>query len=254
MLQLDPKKVYKLVAVTDKNGTDKVNSRSLYKERINCLATNLRYDEKIFKDKTTETILCVDFIQDEEGKWINRHLNTSPVYKVVEVENGIDICTLNSIYTFIEAEMIPPVYQDEANLIELYLSRERDDRFIKGFYYDEDKVPHELAAGVHLGMFVDSVLMRFVAEEDQIKYLGSYACRYFIRYSGIEFYDTIYGQQAYPIDILIHNVGNYDMEVKVEFLPEEWVVPVGESKRLPSFDELQKKHREEKDTADGTLH
>lgn len=45
--EFDRLQAYKLVAVLDSDGVDKVHTRNLYKDRINCIAVDFHYDKRI---------------------------------------------------------------------------------------------------------------------------------------------------------------------------------------------------------------
>lgn len=220
---------YQLVAVTDANGVDKVHTRRLYKDRINCIAIDFHYDERpVYEDKYR---MNMTFVQTERGLWCKRRLHTSIVLQVEETEKGVKIHTYNSIYVFEKAKLRKVPYQDTADLIELYLSLEDNDYFGKGFYYDANKQPHELREYVHVGMFQDSVLVGFVPEDE----LRGYVCRYFPN-EQVEFYSTLYGQQDYSTPMLIHNTGKDDLIVRFQMYPHAWTISPGESKYIKPFE------------------
>ena len=215
--------VYRLISVTDKEGNDKVHERRLYEERIGCLATDFVYDDM---GRLEGCRLHMRFVEDEDGKPISRRLRTSPVSKVEETETGITLYTYNSIYVFENAELKEPTYAEEALLTELYLSTDEDYYFCKGFYYDEEKYPHELLGHIHVGMFQDSVLVSL--QENAMDTV----CLFFPYSECIVFYDTIYGQQDYSVPILIHNVGKSSFQVEFEDYPCKWTIKPDESKRI----------------------
>ena len=227
--EFDPEQAYRLVAVTDKNERDKVHSHVFYEDRFNCVAVNFHYDD--FPSHGDKYCMNMKFIQTEDGLWCKRGLHTSTVWEVKETENGVKLITSNSIYVFEKAELNEVTYQDEANLIELYMSLEDDDYFGKGFYYDTEKKPHELREHVHVGMFQDSVLIHFIKEEN----LQGCACRYFPMGNYVEFYDTLYKQQDYSTPMLIHNTGKKDLPIRFEAYPHVWTIKPGESKRIMPF-------------------
>lgn len=204
----DEKQPYRLIAVKDLNGNDKVHTRSLYRERINCVAINVHYEGSV-SEKSQGNIHML-FVQGPDGEWINRMLLTSSVSNVEEKNEEIYIFTRNSIYVFMKAELRKPQFLDEANLIELYLSIEENGYFAKGFYYDDNKEPHELCSTLHVGMVMDSVLISRLDSRSE----SPYVCRYFVMENGIEFYSAIYEDRGQDTRILIHNVGNTDLEIK----------------------------------------
>ncbi len=218
--------IYQLISVTDKAGKNKAVDGSFYEERINCIATNFHYDDCPSHGRFYR--LHMDFVQKENGDWVKRHLHTSTVREVEENEFGLIIYTSYSIYTFKKAVLKEAVYQDAANLIELYMSMEDDFYFGKGFYYDKNKQPHELKKWVHLGMFQDSVLIYPKTSDPS---MGT-VCRYFPYHSLIEFYDTLYHQQEYKTPMLIHNTGNDNLPVKFQEDSRTWTIKPGEAKYI----------------------
>jgi len=122
-----------------------------------------------------------------------------------------------------------PVFQDEAELIELYLSTGSHDMFCTGYYYDADKNPHELVNHMHVGTFQDSCL---IMQKDRI---GATVCRFFPFPDSIEFYDTIYHQQDYSRRMLIHNAGKTPIQVKFERFPAKWTIQPGDSKIIVPY-------------------
>jgi len=106
--------------------------------------------------------------------------------------------------------------------IELYLS-DKGARFDRGCHYDERGGEHPLDCFVHVGMVADSCLIYPKGEWD-----GMALCRYFPRQDGVEFYDTLYGQQDYSTPLRIHNVGSTPLRVRFQFYPPVWTVLPGE--------------------------
>ena len=227
--EFDRLQAYKLVAVLDNDGVDKVHTRNLYKDRINCIAVDFHYDMRPVYDGKYR--MNMKFVQTEDGLWCKRRLHTSIVLKVEETKNGVNIHTYNSIYVFEKAILKEIPYQDSANLIELYLSLEDNDYFGKGFYYDADKQTHELVEIVHVGMFQDCVLVCFMPEDE----LHGCVCRYFPN-EQIEFYNTLYGQQDYSTPMLIHNTGKKDLIICFQMFPYKWTIAPGESKYIKPFE------------------
>lgn len=227
--EFDPKQAYQLVVVTNPDGSAKTERLDFYSLYLNNIAVNLHYDrEPTFWGYYR---LWLEFVQDSNGKWLNRSLHTSIVYKVEETDSCVKIHTNNSIYHLQKAKIQEPVFQEDAELIELYLSLQEHSYFCKGFYYDENSNPHELFVHINIGFAVDTALIG--TAEDAI--WGVYACRYYIRPDKIEFYDTLYGQQDYSKPILIHNIGNKDLVVGFEFFDHTWTIKPGESKRIVSY-------------------
>lgn len=73
--EFNREQAYRLIAVTDKNGIDKVHSRQIYESRINCIAINFHYD----KQPSYEGEYCMNmtFVQDENGQMCRKNLHTS---------------------------------------------------------------------------------------------------------------------------------------------------------------------------------
>lgn len=227
--QFDSQQAYRLIAVTDRDGNDKTYSDELYSCVAGCVARDLRYDERTSYGGLYRMYL--NFVQDETGTWINRTIHTSPVCEVKETEDGIAIYTNNSVYRFKKAALMNTPVCSEKNVIELYLSIEENYHFAKGFYCDGDGVAHELSTHIHVGMFVDTVL---IGTKD-VGVGGDYVCRYYYR-DTIEFYDTLYHQQDYSTPMLIHNTSNhYDLIVRFEGYDKQWTIAPGESKRIVPF-------------------
>lgn len=224
-------KTYRLVDVLDRKGNRRVETdlrnQDFYKGIIGCIVQNIRESTSFYHDGT---FARVDLVQDSSGKWINRNFRTSPVEEIRELEDGrLEIITENSVYRFEPAELQPPVYLDEAEVIELYLDN-NNAQFCNGYYYDQDKQPHQLTYDVHGGMFQDSVLIR--KAEDP---MGEYVCRYFPRNSSIQFYDTIYRQQDYATPMMIHNNGDLPLKIKFQKFRAVWIIQPGESKMITPY-------------------
>ena len=228
MFEFDTRKAYRLLDVRDLEGQSKADSKELYRERVGCIATGIRKSTYYSHDDVL--ILRMFFVQDAEGRWINRALRTSPVTEIREQGEILEIQTQNSVYVLEQTKMPEPEYRDEAELIELYLNDE-DTRFCKGFYYDADKKPHELACYVHVGTFVDTCLIHLAEEE----FMGATACRYYLRYGSVEFYDTLYHQQDYSRPMLIHNTSLHPMRIKFEGFPAVWTIAPGSEKYIMPY-------------------
>lgn len=213
----DVESAYRLVDVQDHSGASKVESRDLYKERVGCIAKKIRTQTLNIEEKPYQ-IIRMEFVMDSSGRWIYKRLRTSPVLDVYKKNGRVEIKTINSIYVLEPAELPTQEYQDAVDLIELYLSDEGN-RFVKGFYYDADKAPHELEAFVHEGLIVDSCLVHFADD-----FITGIVCRYFIQPETIEFYDTLYHQQEYNTPILIHNCSDKPMKVEFPFSIDVWTI------------------------------
>lgn len=228
--ELNPQATYRLIAVTDRQGNDKSQSKALYQNRINGIATNFHYDEQPVYEGLYR--LNMDFVENAFGQPCERGLHTSPVYEVVETTDGMAVYTHYSVYIFQEATVQEPVFQGEANLIELYLADDNEYYFEKGYLYDEYNVIHALKRYLHLSMFQDSVLLDVTGEANG----ENYVCRFFPRWGGIEFYDTRYHQQDYELPMLIHNTGTTKLTIRFQGLKAKWTIPPGESKRIIPYD------------------
>lgn len=220
-------KTYRLTAILDRQGSRRSESDSkrkeFYRSLEGCIAQNIREGTYLFSG---EKIMRIDIIQDPDGNWINRNFYTSPVEKICETEDGgLEITTVRSVYRFEPAEPKAPVYQDDAELIELYLC-DQNYQFSAGFYYDADKQPHQLRDTVHMGSVRDSVL---IFQSDNF---SNCVCRYFPLGSTVEFYDTIYQQQDYSRRILIHNTGSTPLTIRFQGFPASWTIQPGESEMI----------------------
>lgn len=210
-MTLDKNSVYRLLDVLDHQGHSRVESRKLYRDRVGCLATDLHRDGNTLR---------MTFVRDPAGNLIKRYLHTSTVVSLEERSGLLVIKTLNSVYTLepVEAQVlaeVPDVFPEvilgkpyEGELIELYLM-EDNDHFCKGIYWDAHRAAHSLELLRHMGMLVDSCLLRDPCGEPERFY-----CRYYLQLPGeVEFYDTLYGQQDYSIPILIHNCGTIPLNI-----------------------------------------
>lgn len=100
-------KYYKLVSITDHDGRDKSTLNQMYAEKINCIATYL--------ELSYYNGLMMIFVEDSNGKKIYKAMHTSVVDKVVEIEGGLQVFTMNTIYTF---EDVTIEIQDPQNIVE----------------------------------------------------------------------------------------------------------------------------------------
>lgn len=136
---------YRLVAILDRQGNRRAETdlrrKEFYSKLEDCIARNIRKDTSLYVEGE---IVRVDVVQDPFGKWINRNFRTSPLEKIREQDDGsLEVVTQRSVYRFEPAQMIPPVYLDEADVIEMYLNNDNA-QFCNGFYYDAEKYPHQL--------------------------------------------------------------------------------------------------------------
>ena len=221
-------RTYRLTDVLDHQGNSRTGKdqyrQAFYNSILGCVAQNIREDTYFY---TGDRIARFDFVQDEEGRWINRGMRTSPLTEIRELaDGGLAVVTRNSIYCFTPAELTPPVYRDDKNLIELYLT-DVGYQFAAGFFYDQAGKPHPLEQSLHLSMFQDSVLIR--TADDPLK---SYVCRFFPWGWCVEFYDTIYRQQDYSSRMLIHNNGDFPLQISFEGFRATWTILPGEEKMI----------------------
>lgn len=223
-------KTYRLVDILDRQGNRRVETdhrhQDFYKSLIGCIVQNIRESTSY---RTIDRIMRIDVVQDPSGEWINRNFKTSPLREVKEMEDGgLKIVTMNSVYVFEPAELKAPVYQDEADLIELYLC-DTNSQFAAGFFYDENKQPHPLVAFYHSGMMQDSVLVDLKEPPCET------VCRYFPFGRSITFYNTLYQQQDYSRRLLIHNTGDSPLAIDFERFEATWTVQPGESKMITPY-------------------
>ncbi len=228
--EFDKHQAYKLLAVTDKEGVNKTNSRSLYANAEGLIAINLRYDEESNYDGFQRMFL--DFVQDQKGNWVNRSIHTSPVSEVKLTNVGIDIHTHNSVYVMEKTELKDTLICSNKNTIELYLSMDDNYHFGKGFYCDNNGKTYELTPYIHIGTFTDTVLIG-------IQEARKCMCRYYFQSDSIEFYNTIYHQQDYSKSMLIHNTSkNKPLLICFEGYDRQWTIAPGESKRIIPFNPI----------------
>lgn len=221
---------YRLVGIFDREGHCRADvdprHREFYSNLEGCLVRNIREDTYFY---TGDKIMRIDVVQDPNGNYINRNFKTSPLEDIRELDDGVlEIVTMRSVYRFESAEIKPPIYQDDAELIELYLCDENS-QFAAGYYYDDEKQPHTLIGSVHLGTFQDSVMV--CLEEEP----GICTCRFFPKGHTIEFYNTLYGQQDYSRRILVHNTGKSPLLIQFEGFRATWTILPGESKWIQPF-------------------
>lgn len=224
---IDQEETWRLIEVLDHNGKNKGDSAPLYSERMYCIAKNIR-PRQVSVDG--DYILCMDFIQNPEGQWINRHLNTSVVSKISVKGDILTIHTRNSVYKFQKVDVGKPDYLDEAGVIELWLDNSYE-HFCKGIYYNKKKEPEDLTGDMHVGMFTDTYL---IGVREQCDY-GNYICRYYLGGNKIEFYDTIYHQQDYSERMIIHNTGTEPLQIEFEGYYATWTIHPGKSKSIIPF-------------------
>ena len=217
MSEIYENKCFRLADVLTSDRTSKTETRTLYQERVGCLTKNIHRGHTYAGGQYR---MHMTFIQDGAGNWINRDLRTSPVSEIVENERGLEIHTMNSIYVFEKAELCEPEYLDVADTIELYLNDE-ENHFCKGIYYDVDKTPHELECIVHLGTFQDSCIL---CVDGNVMHS---VCRYFPRFSSIQFYNSLPRQDSYRQPIVIHNIGENPLRVTFQSSDAEWSIQPG---------------------------
>lgn len=211
----DSNQSYQLVAVMDKNGNDKADSAWVYRKTLNCIATNLRYDE--LRRYGGVCRMYLDFVQDGDGMWVRRRIHTSPVQGVVPTDYGLDIYTQKSIYVMEKAELVEIPLNLDRNTIALYLSPDERQFFAKGFYRDNNGIVRELVCQTHLGMFQDSCLLSFKDDPSSV------LCRYFPHFDTVEFYDAL-NQDPLSIPLRIYNTSReYGLGVRLH----------GEARQIP---------------------
>lgn len=226
-MTLDRNAVYRLLDVLDHQGHSRVESRKLYRDRVGCLATDLYWSGKTLR---------MTFVRDPAGNLIKRHLHTSRVVGLEEQGGLLAVKTLNSVYLLepVEPQIlaeIPDVFPSAllgepyaGELVELYLM-EDGDHFCKGIYWDARRAAHPLELLRHVGMVVDSCLLRDPCGEPERFY-----CRYYLELpEKVEFYDTLYGQQDYSIPILIHNCGTIPLHILLAIYGEVGTVDPGKA-------------------------
>lgn len=227
--EFDKEQAYRLVDVTDRERNSKIHANALYSDVEGCVAINLRYDRVPAENGFYRAHL--DFTQDSNGQWINRGIHTSAVENVEQTEKGISIQTHNSIYIFEKAVLRETSLCEEKNSVELFLSLDETYHFAKGFYWDEEGKSRELVANIHVGTFVDTILIGF--QDDSM--WGNYVCRYYYG-DTVRFYDTLYKQQDYSVPMLIHNTSK-DKELIIEFegYDRQWTIAPQECKKIIPF-------------------
>ena len=221
MFEFAERKYYRLADVRDLFGRSKAHMSDLYRTRVGCITPYIRL--RPYSADVEGLCLYACFVQDAEGNFVNRHLRTSLVSEIVEADDGgVEVITANSIYVFEPATPLEPEFREAKNILELWLGK-GDHRFGKGVHYDTDGNPHVLQLSIHLGTIRDSFL---ICHEDNP---GIIVARYFSGYQGVEFYDTIYGQQDYTAPMLIHNTADYELSIRFQFAKvEHRIEPGGE--------------------------
>lgn len=218
MFEFAEDKYYQLLDVRDLFGRSKAHMNELYSRRVGCITDNIYI--RPYSSQTEGLHLYVWFTQDKDGNFINRRLRTSEVSEVI-VGEDIQVITANSIYVFRETQPKTPELRQATNLLEFWLGT-GDYLFDKGVHYDDSGVPHLLTNSVHLGTFQDSCLIQY--QETMCPTVA----RFFPHHAGVEFYDTIYGQQDYSTPMLIHNTGKMPLTVEFQFGGVEHIIEPGE--------------------------
>ncbi len=218
-------KNYKLIDILNYNLVSKVESKPMYKGIINCTTKSFR--ERNFGNNHSgedKFAIRIDFAFNARGEWTNKNIRTSMVSQIIETDNLLKIYTANSIYIFETTEKPVPVYQDSAQLIELFINDEMN-RFCKGFYYDENKEPHMLDCFTNYEMN-ETCGHVHIWENNRI---SETVCRFYIHEKGIEFYDTLYHQQDYSKKMLIHNTADNPITISFQFSDVSYVIAPGGS-------------------------
>ena len=219
MFEFAEGKYYQLTDVRDLFGRSKAHTRDLYSTRVSCITRHIRLCP--YSSDVEGLCLHAHFIQDANGNFVNKNLRTSLISEIVEADDGgIEVITANSIYVFEPATLMEPEFREATNLIELWLGS-GDHRFDKGVHYDADGNPHILQLSIHLGAVRDSFLICHMDNPSVT------IARYFSGYQGIEFYDTIYGQQDYAVPMRIHNTADYELSVRFQFAKIEHRIEPG---------------------------
>lgn len=100
LFEIDPAQHYRLSDVQTHDGKTKTESDGLYRQRVDCIARNIRgvwYGDDL--------VACMDFIQDANGGPLHRMLRTSIVSDVLERDGHLEIHTLNSVYILVPVTM-----------------------------------------------------------------------------------------------------------------------------------------------------
>lgn len=217
-------KTYKLANILDHNGRSKMDGgrddRERYQRWAGCYTNNIRIVTREYLGETYKC-LSVNFVSDADGNYTNRHLRTSPILKIEEGIGRVIVHTGNSVYVFVEWRLPEPPIRNASNLIELWLGT-GDHRFDKGVHYDAAGLPHILQLSIHLGTMRESFLICHMDNP------GNIVARYFSGFQGIEFYDTIYGQQDYSTPIWVHNTADYELSIRFQFAKVEHRIAPGE--------------------------
>jgi len=95
MFEFDYNKAYRLIDVRDHEGSSKAESEDLYRERVGCLAREVRTGMTFDGNPP----VYMQFIQDKDGNWINLRLRTSRASDILEKDGLIEIHTENSSIT-----------------------------------------------------------------------------------------------------------------------------------------------------------
>jgi len=230
MYEFNQDQSFRLLDVLDHEGNSKRDTHEMYQRIIGSIAKNIRREPYSWFSDPDKKVARMQFVQSNDGKWMNYNITTSPVLDIQDEDNRIQLYTENSLYIFEPAEIVPPEYLDEAEVIELYLTNDSHYKFCTGFYYDGDKKPSELVCHVHAGTLQDSCLITLKESP------GVITCRYFpFRYS-LEFYNTIYRQQDYSRRLFIHNVGKDTLTVSFERFKAEWRIAPGDKRWITPYD------------------
>lgn len=220
-VQIDENEAFKLISVTDHKGYPKEEENEIYQIVTGAIANQFRYYNSSNGGKKLELV----FVQDPEGRLMNYDFITSTIIDTKKVnEMRMKIKTKNSIYHFERAQLPKEnFFNDESNLIDLYLSN-LSDKYIKGYYYSPNKNHYPLEKVLNLGMFTDTVLISLPEKSFQRKI--SY---YLSSGNTIRFYD-ISLLHYYNFDLLIHNESKNEMILEFPNTVT-WVIPAGVSKR-----------------------
>lgn len=219
----DAEKAYRLVEVTNLDKTPKTDSLAFYEERLGCVG-KLKLSPDAAPGKSC---LWVQFYRDARGRRTNLQLQTSPLWEMTCSDGILQATTFRSLYYFEETTLPSPVYLQEKNLVELYLTRTGND-FCEGYWYDGDGTPHPLHCITHLGMVADSYLL----QADGFGFI----CRYFTSLQGISLYRSLHSRDVEYAAYLVHNECDRPLQIRFASREESFVVPAGETLRVPNLD------------------
>ncbi len=119
-------------------------------------------------------------------------------------------------------EIREELYPIGVNLTEIYIDGKEEFYFQKAFYYDFDKMPHEL----FLSADERCAVLYFPSESN----LPGCPCHFFVNPDEIVIQDSAIYDQAYFTPFLFHNVGKVALKVRIWAGDEYWDIKPGESR------------------------